>query len=284
MKKTLYILFCVCAMAMLSSCHSTKKLPKGNVGDEPAVETVKVQKEKVRYEAALNNAADFKFLQAKTRYVLDNKSLSGRLNVERGKRLCMTVTVLGIEVARVEASEKTVVIVDKFDKLYTELSISEFAQQLGMQDEMRYEALECLILGRMFVPGSGEAAAKDYKKFTWANLENGVVQAQIEKDKYSLGYNISEDDILLETIVKVVKGGSESVVGCKYTSLQDVEGGKIPANETLIFNALGKDVTASLNLSAPNLSAKSWNSFVPNETYRQVTMQELFEAIKNMKN
>ena len=43
----------------------------------------------------------------------------------------MTVTVLGIEVARVEVNRENVVIVDKFDKLYTELTIEEFAERMN---------------------------------------------------------------------------------------------------------------------------------------------------------
>lgn len=280
MKKLFYIFACL-SIILMSSCISKKKLPKSGDTDvnisKPAL-TV----EKNRFEEALNNAYDFKLLQSRAKYSFGDKSLSGRLNVERGKRLCMTVTVLGIEVARVEVDQKNVVIVDKFDKLYTELSIEEFASQFGLQDEMQYEALECLLLGRMFVPGSGEAEAKDFKKINWSN-EEGRLLGNISKPKYVLSYVVGEDNKLAETIVKANRGGSDASIGCTYSGYQSIEGGEFATSETLELRSADKNLKANLSLSAPTLG-KAWTSFQPNEAYKKATIQEIMNAIKNLKN
>lgn len=281
MKKLFYIIFCL-AIVLLSSCTSKKKLPKSGDTDQNNLGKPALTVEKNRFEEALNTAYDFKLLQSRAKYSLGDKSLSGRLNVERGKRLCMTVTVLGIEVARVEADQKKVVIVDKFDKLYTELSIEEFASQFGLQDEMQYDALECLLLGRMFVPGSGEAEAKDFKKINWSNQE-GRLLGDISKPKYVLSYVLGEDNRLAETIVKANRGGSEASIGCKYSGYQSIEGGEFATSETLELRSADKNIKANLSLSAPTLG-KAWTSFQPNEAYKKATIQEIMNAIKNLKN
>lgn len=274
MKKFAYILLGALAL-ITTSCGSSKR-----VADAPVVETPSMDMEKNMYEATLEKAYDFKLMQSKAKYTLGDKSLSGRLNIERGKRLCMTVTVLGIEVARMEADQKKVVIVDKFDKLYTELSIEEFAARLGMQDEMRYEALECILLGRMFVPGEGEADAKDFKKLEW-NIDNGVLYGNMNKPKYQLSYRIGDDNRLAETNVKVKGGAAE--IACKYAGYESIEGGEFATAETLSVASADMNVSASLSLSAPTMG-KAFTSFTPNAQYKQVDIKTLVTAIKNLKN
>ena len=44
-----------------------------------------------------------------------------------------------------------------------------------------------------------------------------------------------------------------------------------------------EEIKAELTLSAP-IMGKTWTPFSPTEAYKQVSMQELVTAIKNMKN
>lgn len=284
MKKLVYYVVCLCFLALTYSCKSSQSAVTGTKVPETKVQAEKRSVEKNRYEQALSNAYDFKFLQSKVKYSLGNKSLSGKLNVEHGKRLCMTVTVLGIEVARIEANNKTVLLVDKFDKIYSELTISEFAEKFGFEDEMRYEAFESLLLGRMFVPGSGEADKNDFKKLSWKIEENDVLSGTINKERYVLTYLIGADNNLASTNLKVNRNGSDSTVNWNYSVFQEVEGGAFVTSETLSLNAPEKKLNASLSLSSLNLNAKNWVSFTPSEAYRKVSPKELITAIKNLKN
>lgn len=284
MKKVLYIFVCLSFIALNFSCKSSRKAVSGEVDTEIKQPVEKRSVEKNRYEQALAGVYDFKFLQAKTKYSLGNKSLSGKLNVEHGKRLCMTVAVLGIEVARIEANTKTVVLVDKFDKIYSELSIEEFAEKFGLQDELQYDALESLILGRLFVPGDGEAKKGDFKKLSWNIDDKDLLIGTIAKEKYSLSYIIGADNKLSSTKLKVNRKGSESTVNWQYSGYQQIEGGDFVTSETLSLNAPEMKLNATLTLSSPSVSAKSWISFNPSESYRKVTPKELINAIKNLKN
>ena len=278
MKKLLYILS---VLILLSSCTGKKRVTKGKNELDTRNEAV-LAIEKNRYEEALQTAFDFKSLQSRAKYSFGKKSLNGRLNIERGKRLCMTVTVLGIEVARVEVNRETVLIVDKFDKIYTELSIEEFADRMGLQDEMRYEAIECLLLGRMFIPGCGEAEAKDFKKLNWTIKEENLV-GELSKPRYSLEYVIGNDNKLANTIVKANGGAEEVAVAFTYRGHQSIEGGEFATQEQITLFRGNEEIKAELTLSAP-IMGKTWTPFSPTEAYKQVSMQELVTAIKNMKN
>lgn len=236
---------------------------------------------KARYEACLSRNFQYDYLQAKMKYTLGNKSLSGKLNIEHGKRLCMTVTVLGIEVARVEANTENVVIVDKVDKVYAQVSIAEAASRIGLENEAKLEALEALLLGRMFVPGQGPATKSDFSRLTWWPLDNNELQADYVSDKYQLSYILNGDNYLVVTQVNVPS--KEASFVWEYANPLELENGTMPTRETLSVKG-PQSVSADLSMSSPSVAKKGWTSFSPSSNYKQVSFSELIDIIKKMKN
>lgn len=275
-----YILYFCLLLSLLSltGCRSSK------VTTTMGKEELSLAKD--RYELVVNRNFDYQFLQAKMKYSLGGRSLSGKLNIEHGKRLCMTVSVLGIEVARVEANQESVLIVDKFDKVYAKASIAEAAAKLGLEDEAKLEAVEALLLGRIFVPGRGLAVKGDFNKFAWYPMENKELQADLQAPKYQLSYILNEANYLVATQVKVTAEDptqSGSTFVWEYASPVEVEGGSMPTAETLSI-AGSREMSAQLSISSPAVSKKGWNSFNPTSGYRQVSFVELMDIIKNIKN
>lgn len=236
---------------------------------------------KARYEACLGRNFQYDYLQAKMKYTLGNKSLSGKLNIEHGKRLCMTVTVLGIEVARVEANTENVVIVDKVDKVYAQVSIAEAASRIGLENEAKLEALEALLLGRIFVPGQGSATKSDFSRLTWWPLDNNELQADYVSDKYQLSYILNGDNYLVVTQVNVPS--KEASFVWEYANPLELENGTMPTRETLSVKG-PQSVSADLSMSSPSVAKKGWTSFSPSSNYKQVSFSELIDIIKKMKN
>lgn len=281
MKKYIYICICVCMTLVLASCGSNKSVIN-NASEVPGVSTEKQSPTRTRYEEAIDKPYNFNIFQSRTKYSLKGKTLSGKLSVEHGKRICMTVLVLGIEVARVEANEKTVTIFDKFDKLYTETSIEEMASKLGLEDEMRLDAVECLLLGKMFIPGSGYAEKSDFKKLSWTEQADGTMIGTLSKAKYTLTYTLDANNVLVKTEVKDSASGKS--VTMEYSDNQSLDNGVLPGAESVNVNAPGQNINANLTIGAPIKGVLNWTSFTPSDAYRKVTMSELIQAIKNLKN
>ena len=276
MKRFILYLCVFLSAVMLTGCRSSKNVAQGGFDKKSLGEV------KERYEKNLSRNFDYEFLQAKMKYSLGGgKSLSGKLNIEHGKRLCMTVTILGIEVARVEADQENVIMVDKVDKVYAKASIAEAAAQLGLQNEARLEAVEALLLGRIFVPGQGVATKADFARLTWWPMDNNELQADYLAEQYQLSYVLNANNQLVATQVKVP--AKESTFVWEYANPQEVNGGYIPGDETLSV-AGTKSITAELGISSPGVSKKNWSSFSPSSSYKQVTFLELIEIIKKMKN
>ena len=268
-----YICFFLLAVSLVG-CRSSKPAAGG-------LDKKTMGEAKVRYEANLSRNFQYDYLQAKMKYTLGSKSLSGKLNIEHGKRLCMTVTVLGIEVARVEANTESVMVIDKVDKVYAQVSIAEAVSRLGLENEAKLEALEALLLGRMFVPGQGPATKSDFAKLTWWPLDNNELQADYVSDKYQLSYILNADNYLVATQVNVPS--KEASFVWEYANPQTVENGTMPTQETLSVKG-PQTVSADLTMNNPSVAKKGWTSFSPSSSYKKVSFSELIEIIKNLKN
>ena len=268
-----YLLLALVAVA-LTGCSASRKSTSGT---KPSAEA------KACFETAVKSGFDFDCLQSKVKYQLAGKGLGGKLNVEHGKRLALSVTVMGIEMARVEANSDSVVIVNKLDKSYAVLSVAELAEQLGMQREMRYEALEALLLGRIFIPGEGMASASDYKRLAWTVGEENVQLGTYEGENYSLAYQLSPEGQLEQTLVTVP--ARNMTFGWQYAELQKLDnGGKMPAVEVLTGNLKGSAVEMQLTVEKPTLNSKGWTPFQPTEKYRRLELREFVDNLKKLKN
>ena len=269
----------LCAVMLISSCSSKKKVTTKDTSN--VVSTAVATTQKARFDEAIGKNGDFKLFQARTKYSLGGKSLSGRLSIEQGKRMKLTATVLGIEVLRIDINNSQVTIVDKFDKLYTILSIDEFAAKLGLQAEMRYDAIESLFLGRMFVPGKGIAKSNDFKNLNWDILPTGDMTGEYKKDKYTLRYALDSNNNLSVTAVRLADGDKNMAISYEYADHQTFGNMQYPGTATINVNGAGTDISAKMTMSNPT-EPKDWTPFSPNAEYRQVSISELFTAIKNL--
>jgi len=258
----------------LTGCHSSKHGMTGNVKENAEA--------KAQYEAFVAQTLDFDQLQAKVKFTLGSKSLSGKLTVEQGKRLCMTMTVFGAEVARLEANREEVYIAEKLDKVYAKLSIAEVAANLGLQDEACYEALEALVLGRIFIPGKGCAKPAHFKHLLWSAAETeGAVVGTYKGKGYTLDYTIDGNNTLCQTQVTVP--AKEAVFEWNYANYQQVEEkGSLPGTEKLHGAVGAKDMTVQFSVSNPQLGKKGISAFNP-AGYKEVTFDELLTMIKNLR-
>lgn len=275
--KHLKFLLLVMTALLLTSCGSSRRTTSTLDGTNA---------ERARFESVVRNTFEYDALQSKSKYSMGSTSLSGRFCLESGRRLCLLVNapLLGFEVARVEATQQTVTLVDKYDKVFC----LEHPAQLYHLDELsgrELEALECLLLGRIFLPGRGLATVRDFGLLQWQTplLPNGTrgntVGTCTGRD-YVLRYDIDPSGRLACTTLTT--GGRSIQV--QYGGYTDVARGHwLPTQLTVTAtDAQGKRLQCGLTLTAPELGESTWRDFEPSSSYRQVTSSELFSIVKSM--
>lgn len=275
--KIRYISFLMILVAFLSACSTQKKVIGNLTGPNP---------ERARFESVIANNYKYEALQSKVKLSMGSSSLNGKICLESGKRLCLLVNapLLGFEVARIEATADSAILVDKFDKAYTVVPLGELTQMEVLAGH-EMEALECLMLGRIFIPGKGQATSKDYGLLTWSTPTNAAgenpLSTGVYKGKnYDLAYTINSLGQLTSTSLTMADG-KKAV--WQYASYKELEKKSLPASETIkASNNEDKELQAGISFTNPTLGESTWRDFEPNASFRRVTLKELGEILKKM--
>lgn len=274
-----YLSLIMMVIVLMTSCKSTKNFTKDLNGPNP---------ERARFEAVVANHYKYEALQSKVKLSMGKSSLSGKLCIESGKRFCLLVNapLLGFEVARVEATRDSVVLVDKFDKVYSVLTLGELTKMEALEGH-EMEALEALMLGRIFIPGKGQATSKDYANLTWNTSASSdpakSISTGVYKGKnYDLVYTINGQGQLMQTSL-TTNDGKKAI--WQYATFENIDKKNIATAESIIAtNADKKELRAGMTLTNPTLGESTWRDFEPNDSYRRVTIEELGEILKKMTN
>lgn len=273
--KIKYFSFLLILVTLLSACSSQKKVIGSLTGPNP---------ERARFEAVVANHYKYEAVQSKVKVSMSSSSLNGKFCLESGKRLCLSVNapLLGFEVARIEATADSAILVDKFDKVYTVVTLGELTKMEALAGH-EMEALECLMLGRIFIPGKGQATSKDYGTMEWSTATSGddPLSTGVYKGKnYDLAYTINSSGQLTSTSL-TMSDGNKAV--WQYASYQEVDKKKLPVSELIKATSNEKkELQAGISFSNPTLGESTWRDFEPNASYRRVTLQELGEILKKI--
>lgn len=274
-----YLSLIMMLIVLMTSCKSTKNFTKDLNGPNP---------ERARFESVVANHYKYEALQSKVKLSMGKSSLNGRICIESGKRFCLLANapLLGFEVARIEATRDSVLLVDKFDKIYTVITLGELTKMEALEGR-EMEALEALMLGRIFIPGKGQATSKDYESLKWStpattdaasSISTGVYKGK----NYELAYTINAQGQLMQTSL-TTSDGKKAV--WQYTSFQEVDHKNVATAENIIAtNAEKKELRAGISFSNPTLGESTWRDFEPTDSYRRVTLEELGEVLKKLAN
>ena len=266
------------AVMLLASCHTATKVTTATLNAP--------HPEAARYQSVVQNTFKYDAMQTKSKYTMGKTGLNGKFCLESGRRLCMQVNapILGFEVARVEASQDSILLVDKYDKIYTVLRLADLYNIDDLSGH-EMEALECIMLGRIYLPGVGPASSRDYNALTWSTAMHpdgtqGETEGVFQGNNYQLTYAIDGTGRLCSTLLAV----GDNSVRWDYDQYIEVEKGKwIPTQETVTATkADATSITAGITLNSPELGESTWRDFEPTDAYRKVTPQELMDAIKSL--
>lgn len=268
MKHYLYILVLI-AVSMLTSCKSKKGI--SGLSKE-------YQTEQALYASVVHNYFEYDAVQSKVKIGLGKTSLNGKFCLESGKRfgIIINAPIIGFELGRVEATKEQILLIDKFDKVYSNITLADMNMPQALIGH-EAEAFECLTLGRIYIPGKGVASMKDFSVFEWTL--DSLATAKYEDPDYTLSYTFGENGMLAST---KLCSTDNKYVNWQYSNYQEVEPGKImPLTHNVeICNENGETSTFMLIINNPTLGESTWRPIKNISSYKEVTITELGETLQ----
>lgn len=173
----------------------------------------------------LNRAPAWDALTAKMSMAVDLNGkgatkISGTIRMKRDEviQLSLTAPFIGIEVARAEISPDGILVMDRLNKRYVQVS---FAELKGLaKADLDFHSLQALFLNEIFLPGKTTLSARDISAFTvHPENEHAVLEVKNGK-KFAYRFRTTADEGLLKESHIGLAGTSYGCVGSMISSVR----------------------------------------------------------------
>lgn len=269
-----YLIGWVLMVVFLASCSATKSV-KNFHSIEGMTETEFV-------ENVIENAGGWKALTAKISLSVDleGKSVtkvSGMLRIKKDEVIQLSIApILGIEVARAEISPDGILVVDRMNKRYVEISFVEV--KALVKADLDFHSLQALFLNELFLPGKGDLTARDASSFKVEQEAEGV-WLNVKRAK-RFGYHFlteAPEALLKESYIGL--NGSPYGLRWKYDDFRALEKKQFPVNMKLSFEGGRKPVEAFLVLSRLSIN-EDWEARTEvSKKYEKVELEEILKLL-----
>lgn len=259
---------------LASSCSSTKTVKK-SVSIEGMTETEYV-------ETVISNASDRSALTAKMALTLNldgkgDTKVNGTLRIKRGEVIQLSIApFLGIEVARAEFSPNGILVIDRMNKRYVQVSFADLGTLLKV--DWNFHTLQALFLNELFIPGKLQLTSKDVSAFGLEQLPTGI-WLDVKKSKRFRYRFLTEapSGLLLKSRIEL--DGTPYGLSWDYADFQPLDEGRFPSVMNLLLNGGKRPVKVAFKLS--RLSTNSdWEAHTQvSDKYEKVELEDLMKIL-----
>ncbi|MBE6275948.1 MAG: DUF4292 domain-containing protein [Bacteroides sp.] len=259
---------------LASSCSSTKTVKK-SVSIEGMTETEYV-------ETVISNASDCSALTAKMALTLNldgkgDTKVNGTLRIKRGEVIQLSIApFLGIEVARAEFSPNGILVIDRMNKRYVQVSFADLGTLLKV--DWNFHTLQALFLNELFIPGKLQLTSKDVSAFGLEQLPTGI-WLDVKKSKRFRYRFLTEapGGLLLKSRIEL--DGTPYGLSWDYADFQPLDEGRFPSVMNLLLNGGKRPVKVAFKLS--RLSTNSdWEAHTQvSDKYEKVELEDLMKIL-----
>ncbi len=234
---------------LLVGCRSTSRLEKST---EEKPKTGMTAEEHAEYfvKKVAANAQTAPTLTSRIKMNINaagqDVSVSGSLRMKRDDVVQLSLTFLGMEVARMEFSPQEVLLIDRFNKQYVRATYADvsFLRQAGLD----FYTLQALFWNELFVPGQKRLPlgrnfrASESGKYTLLTLS--------EAPKLEYAFLCATPTARIDRLTVQSKNmGEAGKFEWRYADYETVSGKAFPTKMSCKVTGLGKDAGFSLSLS-----------------------------------
>ena len=273
-RRIFHIFGVVLIVVLLASCSATKSLKKSH--------SIEGMTEMEFVESVIENTGGWRALTAKMSLSLDLEGkgvtkVSGTLRIKKGEVIQMSIApLLGIEVARAEISPNGILVIDRMNKRYVEVSFAE-VKTLAKAD-LDFHTLQALFLNELFLPGKDDLTARDASSFR-VEPETEGVWLNVKRAK-RFGYHFlteAPEALLKESYIGL--NGTPYGLRWKYDDFRALERKQFPVDMELAFEGGREPVKAAFALSRLSTNG-DWEARTEvSKKYEKVELEEILKLL-----
>ena len=272
-KRISYLLMTVLMVALLASCSATKSIKTSH--------SIEGMTEKEFVEHVIDNAGGWHALTAKMALSVDlgkgTTKVNGTLRIKKGEVIQMSIApFLGIEVARAEISPDGILVIDRMNKRYVEVSFAEV--EALVKTNLDFHTLQALFLNELFLPGKGDLTARDASSFKVEPEAEGV-WLNVKRAK-RFGYHFlaeAPEALLKESYIGL--NGTPYGLRWKYEDFRSLGKKNFPTDMKLAFEGGKKPVKAAFALSRLSTDADWETRTEISPKYNKVELEEILKLL-----
>jgi len=259
---------------LMASCSSTKTLKKSH--------SIEGMTESEYVGNVISNAGGWNALTAKMALAIDLEGkgatkVNGTLRIKKGEVIQMSIApLLGIEVARAEISPDGVLVIDRMNKRYVEVSFAE-VKALAKVD-LDFHTLQALFLNELFLPGKGDLTQRDVSSFKVEQEADGVLLDVKRAKRFSYQFLTEAPEALLkESLIGL--NGTPYLLRWKYADFRRLDQKQFPADMQVAFIGGTKPVKAGFALSRLSTDA-DWETHTEvSKRYEKVELADILKML-----
>ena len=273
-RRIFQLLGIVLMVALFASCSASKSIKKSH--------SIEGMTETEFLENVIENAGGWEALTAKMSLTLDlggkgETKVSGTLRIKKGEVVQLSIApLLGIEVARAEISPDGILVIDRMNKRYVEVSFAEVKALI--KADLDFHTLQALFLNKLFLPGKGDLTARDASSFKVEPEAEGV-WLNVKRAK-RFGYHFlteAPEALLKESYIGL--NGTPYGLRWKYDDFRALEKKQFPVDMKLAFEGGKKPVKAAMALSRLSTNG-DWEAHTEvSKKYEKVELEEILKIL-----
>ena len=261
-------------VVLMASCSSTKSLKTAH--------SIEGMTESEFVENVIVNAGGWDALTAKMTLAVDLEGkgatkVNGSLRIKKGEVVQLSIApFLGIEVARAEISPEGILVIDRMNKRYVEVSFAE-VKALAHAD-LDFHTLQALFLNELFLPGKDDLTPHDVSAFRVEPEAQGVVLDVKKAKRFSYQFLTQAPEALLKES-RIGLEGTPYLLSWKYDNFRSLEQKRFPSEMQLAFEGGKKPVKAAFSLSRLSTDSDWETRTEVSSRYEKV---ELWDILKQL--
>ena len=275
-KRLYHILGIAVLVLLLASCSSTKSLKKS--------QSIEGMTETEYVESVISHAGGWDALTAKMALSIDwegkgTTKVNGTLRIKKGEVIQLSIApLLGIEVARAEISPDGVLVIDRMNKRYVEVSFAE-VKALANAD-LDFHTLQALFLNELFLPGVKRVAKKDIHDFGFTRGESHAILTAEKGKRLSFSFLTALANGLLEEsrIHVSAKQENDYQMNWNYRDYLTLDGKPFPSTMNLSWEGAEKPLKASFSFSRWDTKVEYTPLSVP-KRYKEVEAMDILKHL-----